>query len=48
MSKKLSMGIALALMASMPNSIGSAHSVGSCERKEPWQGRGKRKRPKAR
>ena len=50
MSKKLSMGIALALMAATPTHSIAIHSghVPPHYRKEQWQGQGKRKKPKSR
>ena len=49
MSKKLSMGIALALMAAIPTQSVAVHSGHvPYYRKEQWQGQGKRKKPKSR
>lgn len=49
MSKNLKMGIALALMTAIPSPVKYSDSnYDPYQRKEQWQGNGKRKRPKAR
>lgn len=50
MTKKLSMGIALALMTAIPQSstYSSDSSYDPYQRKEHWKGHGKRKKPKSR
>ena len=49
MTKKLRMGIALALMAGMPKlNQFSDSSYDPVQRKENWQGNGKRRKPKSR